>query len=69
MSRSYTSSPPSASMVCRGTALLYFFFYSSTLAHLYKNGSWLISFKFESHMKYELLPANTEENETVNILH
>jgi hypothetical protein len=26
MSRSYTSSPPSASMACRGTALLCFFF-------------------------------------------
>jgi hypothetical protein len=26
MSRSYTSSPPSASMVCSGTVLLYFFY-------------------------------------------
>jgi hypothetical protein len=30
MSRSYTSSPPSASMACRGTALLYFTFSRGT---------------------------------------
>jgi hypothetical protein len=46
MSRSYTPLPPSASMACRGTALLYFYFF--IYCTLFNNAIWF----FEEGTKF-----------------